>query len=126
MAVTAGFIFRRPTGWLLSVRADDGELYSLTAVGPHASLGVTPQPGDSASTFVTAEVNIIGRPMDELVDTALVSLGRPSLRVEHIGDAGYIACNELALGTLWLSCRPDEPWIGLWIESPIRPPAPPG
>ena len=44
-AVAAGFIFRRPTGWLLSVCADDGACYPLSAASEHDALRVSPQPG---------------------------------------------------------------------------------
>jgi hypothetical protein len=94
----AGFLFRRPTGWLISVNADDGQLYSLTAASAHEQLIVSPEPGSPDSTFITAEINLLGRSMDGLVDDVLASLGPPSarLRVEHAGGAEYIPCSELA------------------------------
>jgi hypothetical protein len=97
-AVAAGFIFRRPTGWLLSVCADDGACYPLSAASEHDALRVSPQPGNPEASFITAEVNLLGRPMDPLVDAVLASLGRPSLRlrIEHANEGQYIPCNELA------------------------------
>lgn len=96
-AFATGFVFRRPTGWRLSVRADDGVCYPQTPGSSDGGLRIVGAPGTPDSRFITAEVNLLGREMDSLVEVALVSLDRPSLRlrVEHTAD-GYIPCGDLA------------------------------
>jgi hypothetical protein len=96
-AFATGIVFRRTTGWRLGVWADDDVCYPQVPATNREGLRVTPSVGSSDSHFVTAEVNLLGREMDTLVEDVLASIGRPSLRlrVEHAAD-GYIPCDDLA------------------------------
>lgn len=97
-AVATGFTFRRPAGWRLTVGADDGACHAQNASQANDALGILSEPGSAGSAFVTAEINLLGREMDGVVDNVRAGLGRPSLRlrVEHINGSAPIPCTELA------------------------------
>jgi hypothetical protein len=97
-AFLTGFAFRRTAGWRLTVRANDDVCYPQANVTAHDALRFVPEPGSLDSTFITAEVNLLGSSMDSLVDDILSSLGRPALRlrVEHANGSEYIPCEDLA------------------------------
>jgi hypothetical protein len=97
-AVMTGFTFRRAAGWRLAVQADDGVCHAQANVHAHDALAVRSEPGSPDSSFVTAEVNLLGSEMDSLVDDVVAALGRPALRlrVEHANGKEYIPCDQLA------------------------------
>ena len=97
-AFATGFVFRRVAGWRLAVRADDGVCHPQADAATHDALRISPEPGSLDSSFITVEVNLLGREMDGLVDDVLSALGQPSfrLRVEHTGGSTPIPCEDLA------------------------------